>query len=84
MRYKLYDLDNKFIKEIEVVPNNFTGIVECRDGTKQWFIDGISHRLDGPAFIVNGSSKFWYINGKQVTELQHKLLCDIMKLKGIT
>ena len=103
---KLYSLDNKFIKEASKVPDNFTGIIEYSDGSKEWFVDGKRHRLDGPAVEYPDGSKYWYVDGKQhrldgpaseyydrskswwvddkqVTELQCKLLCDMMKLKGL-
>jgi hypothetical protein len=41
--------------------------VEFYNGTKAWYINGLSHRLDGPAIEHNGN-KFWYING-----LSHRL-----------
>jgi hypothetical protein len=34
-----------------------------------WYVDGKRHRLDGPAVIkADGSSKKWYIEGKEYTE----------------
>lgn len=83
---KLYTLDNKLIKiqeNLEPFPNNFTGIAEYKNGTKRWFLNGIRHRLDGPAVEYCDGDKFCYINDKQVTEEQHKLLVSIMKLKGL-
>ena len=47
----LYNLDNSFIKITEEFPDNFTGIIEWPDGSKEWCTDDKLHRLDGPAFI---------------------------------
>jgi hypothetical protein len=57
--------------------------MEYTNGTKLWYINSKLHRLDGPAIEVHDGSKEWWIDNKQVTELQCKLLCDIMKLKGL-
>ena len=34
------------------------------DGDKHWFLDGKSHREDGPAFEHVNGSKYWCLNGK--------------------
>lgn len=80
---KLYTLDNQFIKRTVIFPNNFTGIVINAMGTKQWYFNDRLHRLDGPAIEGFSGGKEWFIYGKQVTEEQHTLLVDIMKLKGL-
>ena len=80
---KLYTLDNVFIKETNKHPNNFTGIVEHYDGTKEWYFEGKLHRIDGPAIERFYGTKHWYINGKEVIEEEHDLLYSIMKLKGL-
>jgi hypothetical protein len=33
------------------------------DGTKEWFLNGIRHREDGPA-IESGDYQKWYLNGQ--------------------
>ena len=84
---KLYTLDNKFIDNTFTWPDNFTGIIEyhfvSNYGSKEWRIGGKLHRLDGPAIEYRDGTKAWYINGKEFTELEHKLLIDMMKLKGL-
>ena len=57
--------------------------VEWPDGSSAWYVGGKLHRIDGPAYETDSGYKSWYINGKLITELEHKLLCDIMKLKGL-
>jgi hypothetical protein len=53
------------------------------DGLKEWFVNGKLHRLDGPAQEWLDGQKFWYVDGKEITELECKLLCDTIKLKGL-
>ena len=73
----------EIIKEINASFNKFTGIIEYSDGSKQWLLKGKIHRLDGPAVELANRDKEWWVDGEQVTELEHKLLCNIMKLKGL-
>ena len=80
---KLYSLDNKFIGDHFSWPDGFTGIVEYEHGTRWWLLEEKYHRIDGPAIERHDGHKQWFINDKQVTELECKLLCDIMKLKGL-
>lgn len=105
MSCKLYTLENEFISESEIVPDNFTGIIkwnhlkvwylegnfhradgpaiERLTGTKEWYLNGERHRLDGPAFEGWDGHKTYFINGEEITEQEHKLLVNIMKLKGL-
>lgn len=80
--YTLYTLDNKPIKG--VLPDNFTGIVKYPTGGKYWYLNGEYHRLNGPAAELWNGEKEWYINGKQISEEQHKLYVDLLKLKGLS
>jgi len=68
---------------IDAIVDKFTGFIVYSDGTKDWFINGKRHRLDGPAIEYSDGSKEWWVDGKYITEEQHKLLCDIMRLKGL-
>jgi hypothetical protein len=45
--------------------------IEYSYGVKEWHINGQLHREDGPA-IEGNNNKYWYINGKQYTEPEHK------------
>ena len=65
MKYKLYTLGNEFIKEVSQSPVNFTGIIEYSNGSKEWFVDGKLHRLDGPAIEYFDGTKLWYVDGKR-------------------
>jgi hypothetical protein len=33
-------------------------------GTKEWYLDGKLHRIDGPAYEDVDGSKFWYVDDK--------------------
>jgi hypothetical protein len=52
------------IKSEEDIPRNYTGVVEFKNGTKQWRLDGHLHREDGPAVEHSDGTKEWYLNGK--------------------
>jgi hypothetical protein len=52
-----YKLGNKYHREDGPA-------IEHKDGKKEWFIDGIRHRTDGPAYENPASKcKEWFING---------------------
>ena len=38
------------------------------NGTKEWYLDGKLHRVDGPAFEYSNGYKEWYLNGKRHRE----------------
>ena len=80
---KLYTLDNEFIKEVDILPKQFTGFVGHPTGTKQWFVVGKRHRIGGPAVEYASGTKWWFINNKKVTKEEHDLLYSIMKLKRL-
>jgi hypothetical protein len=50
-------------EDYDFVPDDFTGIVEWNDGTKEWFQNGLCHRLDGPACEHPDGPKQWCQNG---------------------
>ena len=39
-------------------------ICTITDGTKKWTLNGVLHRLDGPAIEYKGGNKEWYQNGR--------------------
>ena len=43
------------------------GPLELPDRTL-WFKNGVLHRSDGPAVEFKSGRKFWFLNGKEVTE----------------
>lgn len=40
------------------------GLFKFQDGNKEWFKDGLLHRLDGPAVEYDTGSKEWYKDGE--------------------
>ena len=38
----------------------------CEDGAKRWFLDGLLHRLNGPAIIHPDGEQWFYIDGKYI------------------
>jgi len=39
--------------------------IECHDGEKRWYKNGIQHRDKGPAVELADGSKSWFVNGKR-------------------
>lgn len=42
------------------VPSNFTGCIEWDYGSKEWLVNGILHRLDGPARVNSEGVEYWF------------------------
>jgi hypothetical protein len=53
------------VRDRSEIPIGFTGIVEYPDGSKQWYLNGERHRVDGPAWEGANGTKQWWVNGKQ-------------------
>jgi len=63
--------------EMEKWYNN-KGQYHCEDGPAYvdhvigyacWYINGVRHRIDGPAVEVNGDRQnYWFINGKLIVD----------------
>jgi hypothetical protein len=51
------------LKEDQSFPVNYTGIIKTPSGGKFWLVNGLAHRLDGPASELADGSKFWYKKG---------------------
>ena len=49
------------------------------NGTTCWFIDGKLHRTNGPAIEYADGSKKWWIDGKQLTEIEFAAATDAKK-----
>ncbi len=47
------------------LPNDFTGIAKLKNGTTEYYLNGLLHRLDGPAIEYSNGAKEWYLNGKR-------------------
>ena len=42
--------------------------IEYRNGDKQWYKNGLTHRLDGPAVEYQNGYKYWYKDGERHRE----------------
>ena len=40
------------------------GLTTYSDGSKAWWLNGLPHRVDGPAYECSDGSKAWYLNGE--------------------
>ena len=40
-------------------------------GNKAWYLNDELHREDGPAIEYANGVKYWYLNGKHLTEAEH-------------
>jgi hypothetical protein len=47
-------------------PTEFTGILEYSSGTKEWWVNGQYHRIDGPAIEYPEGFKIWFLNGSEL------------------
>ena len=69
-----------WISELNGKRHNSLGpAVITDDGTKEWFIHGLSHRLDGPAY-EGKSFTGWRINNKSCTfeQFSHEVIMYLM------
>jgi len=41
--------------------------MECKDGTKRWYLNGVRHRTDGPAAEYADGTKRWFLYGQAQT-----------------
>ena len=64
------------LKEGEFRPENYTGIAKWPNGTKAWYLNGDSHREDGPAFEMANGYKGWWLNGDEYTESEWKVAVE--------
>jgi len=39
--------------------------IERADGTKEWYLNGKLHRIDGPAIERANGDKEWWLNGER-------------------
>src|ERR1700691_3402437 len=52
------------IDDSKDLPENYTGIIEYPNGTLGYYLNGLPHRDDGPAFIYPDGRMYYYLNGK--------------------
>ena len=52
-------------------PADYTGFVaEYPNGSKEWWLNGQRHRVDGPAREWADGTKNWYLNGNFIYALE--------------
>ena len=49
------------------VPNNYTGIAEYPSGTLEYFLNGGTHKEDGPAVIWYDGTIQYFVNNNNIT-----------------
>jgi hypothetical protein len=58
---------------LDDIPDDFTGIVESSNGDKQWLVNGLPHRVEGPAIEYANGTKNWFLNGEFLDEEEWKI-----------
>ena len=53
--------------QINFLDTSFSGIRES-NGSKEWYLDGKLHRLDGPAIERANGGREWWVNGELYRE----------------
>ena len=56
---------------------------ESADGTKEWWVEGKRHRLDGPAVEYADGYKEWWVNGKKLTKKEIDVYVKQQQVKDI-
>jgi len=61
---------------------DFTGSIRYSNKKIKYFLNGLYHRIDGPALIDGDFVEYW-INGEETTKEAQELYHSLMKLKGL-
>lgn len=77
------------VTDYDQIPRKYTGRVKfIHLGTYYCYVNGLLHRLDGPAMFWHTKSGteegYYYINNRCVSKEQVELLRNLMELKGIS
>ena len=59
------------VKHWKEIPDDYTGVIEFCNGTKEWISKGKLHRLDGHALELDNGEKYWFIDDKEYTKEEH-------------
>jgi len=51
------------LKKGQQIPENFTGVIEYPYGAKEWWQNGLIHRINGPAIEWSDGTKMWCQDG---------------------
>ena len=55
-------------KDTKIWHNPYGPAVICKSGHKEYWVDGVRHRLDGPAIIHTDGTEYYVINSSIVAE----------------
>jgi len=54
------------MKQYKFTENNLTyDVIECLNGAKHWYKNGVLHRDDGPSIEWDNGYKSWWKNGER-------------------
>jgi hypothetical protein len=70
-----------FFKDGQLHRDDDLPSVIWRDGSKFWYQNGLSHRLNGPSDIYASGNKGYYINGKNLTPEEHANHPEVKKYR---
>jgi predicted AlkP superfamily phosphohydrolase/phosphomutase len=68
MEVKKFKDRTEYYKDGKLHRDNDRPAVEWYNGDKDWYQNGILHRVDGPAVEWANGCKWWYIEGVNYTE----------------
>ena len=69
-------------KNTRLIHNPYGPAIICKDGTKIYVIEGVWHRLDGPARIwLNGEEEYW-INDTELTKKEFEIHPERLNFLG--
>ena len=54
--------------------------MEFGDGSKQWYRNGLRHRIDGPAIEYSNGKKRWFLFIKEYSECAYEKIMDNLPL----
>jgi len=60
---------------------DFTGCLINPIGDKAWLLNGKYHRDNGPAMEWSDGNNWWFLNGEEYSEQEHRRLVRQIKLK---
>ncbi len=56
----------------QLIAYNKPYVITNSDGSKEWYLNGKRHRIDGPAIEWSNGTKEWWVNGKRYKS-QHEI-----------
>ena len=82
-KYEYNNGDIYYIKkDTQLIHNPYGPAIIYKDGTKFYYIENKSHRLDGPARIYANGKEVYYINDKQLSKEEFEVHPERLKFIG--